>query len=213
VESFWGVGYELLALLGGLVVGSLLVYAALHSRMMDLVVGHAQRMAAQMFESQKSQLDASIRQTYEAKLGEWKATELAKTIEENRADAVDASRAVLKGKIAEQMAPLLPGFLAKYNPADARFIGSPIDYLIFKNMSMGDDSNNLIEIVLLDVKTGNAGLNMIQKKIEAATTAKRISFDVLRIDERAVNSNSGKHTDSKKPSELSDNSLRDGPDH
>ncbi|MDG7008356.1 MAG: hypothetical protein JRN06_08965 [Nitrososphaerota archaeon] len=38
------------------------------------------------------------------------------------------------GKIAEQMAPLLPGFLAKYNPVEARLTGSPIDYLIFRNM-------------------------------------------------------------------------------
>ena len=113
------------------------MYLVLHSRMMGQAMGNAQRMASQMFESQKSQLDTSIRQTYEAKLGEWKATTLAQAIEENRADAVDTSRAVLKGKIAEQMAPLLPGFLAKYNPADARFIGSPIDYLIFRNMRRG----------------------------------------------------------------------------
>ncbi len=150
-----------------------------------------------MFESQKRQLEASVRQAYETRFGEWKATELAKTVTEERADAVDTSRAVLKGKIAEQIAPLLPGFLAKYNPADARFIGSPIDYLIFRNMSKGDDSNDLIEIVLLDVKTGNAGLNGIQKKIEAATTSKRISFDVLRINEQATRSNLGEHTRSK----------------
>ena len=140
-------------------------------------------MASQMFESQKSQLEASIRETYEAKLNEWKATELMKTVQEERADAVDTSRAVLKGKIAEQIAPLLPGFLAKYNPADARFIGSPIDYLIFRNMSKGKDSDDPIEIILLDVKTGNAGLSPVQKKIEEAAIRKRINFDVIRADE------------------------------
>jgi predicted Holliday junction resolvase-like endonuclease len=183
VEPFWGVGYELPALLAGLVVGSLVVYAMLHSRMMNQVVGHAQRMAQQMFDQQKGQLESSFRETYKAKLGEWKATILAQAIEVNRADAVDTSRAVLKGKIAEQLAPLLPGFLAKYNPADARFIGSPIDYLILKGMSKGEDSDDPIEIVLLDVKTGNAGLKPIQRKIEAAAAEKRISFDVLRVNE------------------------------
>lgn len=44
-------------------------------------------MASQMFESQKSQLEASFRETYEAKFGEWKATTLAQVIEENRAYA------------------------------------------------------------------------------------------------------------------------------
>ena len=148
----------------GVVVGSVLVWAVLRSRMMSQVVVHSQRM----FEQQRSQLEPSFREAYEAKLGEWKATTLAQAIEENRADAVDTSRAVLKGKIAEQIAPLLPGFLAKYNPADARFIGSPIDYLIFRNMSKGEDSDDLVEIVLLDVRTGKSGLNPVQKKIEAA---------------------------------------------
>jgi predicted Holliday junction resolvase-like endonuclease len=178
------VSYEVPALVAGLFVGALVVYLALRSHFAGQVFNQAQRMASQMFESQKSQLDASIRQAYEAKLGEWKATEFAKAIEEERADAVDTSRAVLKGKIAEQLAPFLPGFLAKYNPADARFIGSPIDYLIFRNMSKGDESDDPIEIVLLDVKTGKSGLNGVQKKIEAAAAAKRVSFDVSRIGEK-----------------------------
>jgi predicted Holliday junction resolvase-like endonuclease len=92
---------------------------------------------------------------------------------------------VLKGKIAEQLAPLLPGFLAKYNPADARFIGSPIDYLIFRNMSKGNGSDDPIDIVLLDVKTGKSALIGVQKKIEAAAAEKRLSFEVLRIDEKS----------------------------
>ena len=41
----------------------------------------------------------------------------------------------LKGKIGEQMAPLLEEFYSKYDLADARFIGQPIDYIIFKNLS------------------------------------------------------------------------------
>ena len=168
----------------GLIVGSLVVYLLLRSHFVGKVVSQAQRMAAQIFEQQRSQLESSFRSEYEAKLGEWKATELAKTVAEERADAVDTSRAVLKGKIAEQIAPLLPGFLEKYNPADARFIGSPIDYLIFRNMSKGSDTEDPIEIVLLDVKTGKAALNGVQKKIEAAAAAKRVSFEVLRMNEQ-----------------------------
>jgi predicted Holliday junction resolvase-like endonuclease len=205
-----GVSYEVPALVAGLVVGSLVVYAILHSRMMNQVVGHAQRMAQQMFEQQKGQLEGSFRETYEAKLGEWKATTLAQAIEENRADAVDTSRAVLKGKIAEQIAPLLPGFLAKYNPADARFIGSPIDYLIFRNMSKGDDSEDPIEIVLLDVKTGKAGLNGVQRKIEAAAAEKRISFDVLRVGEPPL-SGAGSEESGTEQLKLSVISVKDIP--
>jgi predicted Holliday junction resolvase-like endonuclease len=99
----------LVGVLAGLVVGLLLSYFALRSRASGLAFGQAQRIAAQMFETQKQEMESSFRETYEAKLGEWKATTLAQAIEENRADAVDTSRAVLKGKIAEQIAPLLPG--------------------------------------------------------------------------------------------------------
>jgi len=176
--------YEIPALVLGLVVGALFVYLALRSRSVNQTFNQARVMASQMFESQKSQLEQSIRQTYDARFDEWKATTLAAAIEQNRADAVDTSRAVLKGKIAEQIAPLLPGFLANYHPADARFIGSPIDYLIFRNMNRGSDCDDPIEIVLLDVKTGSSGLTPLQKKIQAAASEKRVAFHVLRIDEQ-----------------------------
>lgn len=80
------------------------------------------------------------------------------------------------------MAPMISEFQKDYNPADARFIGSPIDYLIFNNMSEGKDSDEPIDIILLDIKTGKSGLNAIQKKIKAAADAKRIDFRVLRFD-------------------------------
>lgn len=180
-----------------MIIGSFAVYLALRSHFAGQVVSQAQGMASQMFETQKGQLEASIKETYEARFSEWKATELAKIVTEERADAVDTSRAVLKGKIAEQMAPLLPGFVAKYNPADARFIGSPIDYLIFKGMSKGNDSDDPFEIVLLDVKTGNAGLNPVQRKIEAAAVAKRVTFDILRVSEQLASGSNSTESDTK----------------
>jgi len=171
-------GYEIPALLGGLIIGALLVYLLLRERSSPRLLLEA-----------KSQLEAAIRKQYESLFAEWKATTLAETIKQNRVDAVDTSRAVLKGKIAEQMAPMLPHFLSTYNPADARFIGSPIDYLIFKNMSLGKDSEDSIEIILLDVKTGNAGLTPLQKKIQTAVNDKRVSFHTLRFDVPTSESN------------------------
>lgn len=41
---------------------------------------------------------------------------------------MDSRRASIKGKISEQIVPFLEQF--KYKPSDARFIGSPIDYVI-----------------------------------------------------------------------------------
>src|SRR5690554_3973524 len=46
-----------------------------------------------------------------------------------RQSAITQSRAVLTGKFTEQMTPYLPEF--KYDPTEARFIGTPIDMIVF----------------------------------------------------------------------------------
>ena len=56
-----------------------------------------------------------------------------KEIQAARAESLEHSRYSLKGKIAEQLAPLAKGF--PYLPSDARFIGSPIDYVVFNGSS------------------------------------------------------------------------------
>lgn len=62
------------------------------------------------------------------------------------------------------MAPLLPEFRDLYDPADARFIGSPIDYIIFKNLSKVDSAEEApLEIVFVDVKTGKSALTKAQQ--------------------------------------------------
>ena len=43
--------------------------------------------------------------------------------------SVNTSRAVLKGKMAEQLAPIMPQF--EYLPSDAKFLGDPVDYVVF----------------------------------------------------------------------------------
>ncbi|MBL7002124.1 MAG: endonuclease [Nitrosopumilus sp.] len=104
------------------------------------------------------------------------------------ASSKNTQRSVLKGKIHEQMAPLFPEFYEKYEASDARFLGSPIDYVIFKNLSKFDKmkkDNEPIEVVLVDVKTGKNTLEKNQKAIQDAINEKRVSFEVIRpkIDE------------------------------
>ncbi|HSD56583.1 MAG TPA: Holliday junction resolvase-like protein [Methanotrichaceae archaeon] len=95
-------------------------------------------------------------------------------------DTLDKSRAVLKGKIGEQMAPVLPEF--RYNPADARFLGSPIDYIIFDGYSEAKEGRGKIRrIVLMDVKTGNARLSPIEKKVRDAVAAGSIEWETLEL--------------------------------
>ncbi len=100
-----------------------------------------------------------------------------------RRDVADRSRRVLKGKIAEQIVPLLSDVF-KYDPADARFIGAPIDYIIFDGYTKVKDgaSTEPITVVLADVKTGDARLSRTEKKIRDAVEAGRVKWETIRLD-------------------------------
>lgn len=100
-----------------------------------------------------------------------------------RRDAAERSRYVLKGKIAEHMVPLLSDVF-KYDPSDARFIGAPIDYLIFDGYTevKDGDSSRSITVILADIKTGNATLSRTEKKIKEAVDAGRVKWETIRLD-------------------------------
>src|SRR5258705_2719732 len=53
-----------------------------------------------------------------------------------REDAVQRSLAVTAGKVHEQLVPYLPEF--GFNPKDARFLGSPVDLVVFDGLSAGE---------------------------------------------------------------------------
>ena len=92
-----------------------------------------------------------------------------------RQDAVQRSQAVTVGKVSEQLLPYLPGF--RFNPKDARFLGSPVDLVVFDGLSEGE----LRGIWFLEVKTGNAVLSARERQIRDAVLEKRIAWDELRL--------------------------------
>jgi len=97
--------------------------------------------------------------------------------------SVNTSRAVLKGKMAEQLAPILPEF--DYLPSDAKFLGDPVDYVIFEGYSAFREGAGRAEdiwVVLLDIKSGHARLSKGQQAISAAIAAGQVRFETLRID-------------------------------
>ena len=97
--------------------------------------------------------------------------------------SVNTSRAVLKGKMAEQLAPIMPEF--QYLPSDAKFLGDPIDYVVFDGYTDfrdGDGDAEDIEVVLIDIKSGGARLTKGQQAIEQAIKEGRVRFETIRID-------------------------------
>lgn len=93
----------------------------------------------------------------------------------HRKEAIAKSRAVLSGQFSEQLAPYLPDF--SFNPSEARFIGKPIDFLIFKGMS----EKEIEEVVFVEVKSGDSKLSSQEKKLKDAIEKKKVSWKEYRI--------------------------------
>jgi predicted Holliday junction resolvase-like endonuclease len=98
------------------------------------------------------------------------------TEKEIRKDAIDRAAAVLSGKVTEHVAPYLPDF--PYDPRDVRFLGAPVDLIVFDGMS----ENDLREIVFLEVKTGSSSLTKRERRIRDAVQEKRVSWEVFHLE-------------------------------
>lgn len=91
--------------------------------------------------------------------------------------AMARMRPVLKGQIAEQLAPHLATDFV-WSAADARFLGDPIDYVVFDGYADGEED---LEIVLVEVKTQNAKMSRGQRRIRRAVEAGRVRFAQVRL--------------------------------
>jgi predicted Holliday junction resolvase-like endonuclease len=96
-----------------------------------------------------------------------------------REDAVQRSLAVTAGKVHEQLIPYLPAF--PYNPKDARFIGSPVDLVVFDGLAEG----RVRGIVFVEVKTGGAGLTGRERMVREAVREGQVEWVELRVAPRA----------------------------
>ena len=108
--------------------------------------------------------------------------ELEQKVKDAKKRSNNMQRNILKGQIGEQFTPFIAEF--PYNPSDCRFLGEPIDYMIFQNLhacSEGLADIKDVQIIIADVKTGNARLNARQKIIKQAIENGQVSFKELRI--------------------------------
>ena len=92
-----------------------------------------------------------------------------------REDAIKRSGAVIAGKISEHLAPYMPGFA--YNARDVRFIGSPVDLVVFDGLS----ENALRRIVFVEIKTGASTLSTRERDVRDAILLKQIEWQEFRL--------------------------------
>ncbi len=99
-----------------------------------------------------------------------------------REDAIKQSRAVLSGQFSEQIAPYLPDF--PYKPTEARFIGKPIDFVVFEGM----DEKQIDKVVFVEVKSGQSKLSKVEKTLKSAIENKKISWHEYKVPEEITKS-------------------------
>lgn len=119
----------------------------------------------------KKRFEKSFTRWQEEQSAYWQAE-----LEASRKQAVKQSRAVLGGKFTEQMAPYLPEF--NYDPTEARFIGNPIDFVVFPGLATGNPK----EIIIMEIKSGSSQLTSSERKIQNLVENGMIRWEVIRRD-------------------------------
>ena len=91
-----------------------------------------------------------------------------------RSDAVKRSQAVSAGKAFEQLAPFFPAF--EFDPKDARFLGSPVDLIVFDGLSEG----RVRRVVFVEVKTGQSHLSDRERQVRDVVAARSVEWIEVR---------------------------------
>ena len=153
-----------LALLFGLLAAYLLL------KYIDLK-GRTESRAREMFETwQAREMDRQVSERAETLFRTWKLEEEKKI----RQDAVKKSEAVTRGKVTEHLIPYFPDF--EYNPKDARFLGTPVDFIVFDGLSEGE----MNKVVFVEVKTGKTGaLSPREKLVRDCIGRGKVSYEII----------------------------------
>jgi predicted Holliday junction resolvase-like endonuclease len=106
---------------------------------------------------------------------------------------VQKSREVRVGDAGQHWAPYFRDF--KYNPADARFIGGPVDFVVFDGYTEWKDGkkDRSLNVVLVEVKSSKSQLTSAQRAIRKAVDKgmAKLKFDTYRLPESISETSEG----------------------
>ncbi len=108
----------------------------------------------------------------------WRYFQLKGQIEREKAqareDAIKQSQAVIRGKVTEHLMPYFPDF--RYNPKDVRFVGSPIDLIVFDGLAEGE----LKKVAFIEVKTGkDSDLSAREREVRKCIESRSVSYEII----------------------------------
>lgn len=85
------------------------------------------------------------------------------------------AKAVNIGLMLERIAPAMRQF--PFEPNDCRAIFKPIDYLIFEGLT---EKSRVSKIIFVDIKTGNARLEDVQREVRSLVEKKRVAWETYK---------------------------------
>lgn len=133
--------------------------------------GRVESRARDLFEYwQTRELERQVSERAENLFRTWKLEEEKRI----RQDAVKKSQAVTRGKVTEHLIPYFPDF--KYNPKDARFLGTPVDFIIFDGLSEGE----MNKVLFIEVKSGkNCTLSSREQLVKECIERGKVSYEII----------------------------------
>ena len=133
--------------------------------------GRVESRAREMYEAwQAREMDHQVSEKADTLFRTWKLDEEKKI----RLDAVKKSEAVTRGKVTEHLIPYFPDF--EYNPKDTRFLGTPVDLIVFDGLSEGE----INKVVFIEVKSGkNCTLSKREQLVRECIDKRKVSYEIL----------------------------------
>ncbi len=134
--------------------------------------GRVESRARDLYESwQAREMDRQVSEKADTLFRTWKLDEEKKI----RQDAIKKSEAVIRGKVTEHLIPYFPDF--EYNPPkDARFLGTPVDFIVFDGLSEGE----MNKVVFVEVKSGKTGaLSQREKLVRECINRGKVSYEII----------------------------------
>ena len=136
-----------------------------------LLKGTVESRAREMYEAwQAREMERQVSEKADTLFRTWKLDEEKKI----RQDAVKKSEAITRGKVTEHLIPYFPDF--KYNPKDARFLGTPVDFIVFDGLSEGE----MNKVVFIEVKSGkNCTLSRREQLVKECIDRGKVSYEII----------------------------------
>lgn len=146
-------------------------YVGVQTRLNDLARQQFDAWRSKELDAMRQQIEKAAQEKALAAAERWFVENESKI----RDDAVRRSTSVVAGKVTEHLTPYIGRF--RYNPKDVRFLGAPVDLVVFDGMSDGD----LRQIVFLEIKTGAGSLSTRERRIRDVVVAKRVVWEEFHL--------------------------------